>query len=71
MQEGTIAKLPADKKFGFINYGQPKDIFFHESELVGVTLAELHEGDKVKFEVTEKADKEGNMRSSAVKVSRI
>lgn len=54
MQEGTIARLVMDKGFGFIKVvGQEKDLFFHSNELVGVTFEELHEGDKVTFEVAD------------------
>ena len=54
MQEGIIARLVADKGFGFIKReGEEKDLFFHSNELVGVTFDELREGDKVTFEVGE------------------
>jgi len=53
MQEGTIARL-TEKGFGFIKReGQEKDLFFHSNELVGVAYADLHEGDKVTFEVAD------------------
>lgn len=49
--KGTIKRLVTEKKFGFIApEGADKDVFFHESELVGVTFAELNEGDAVTFE---------------------
>jgi len=65
MQTGTIARL-TDKGFGFIKIdGQEKDLFFHSSELVGVTFDELREGDKLTFEVGE-----GQKGPNAVKVSR-
>ena len=48
---GTINKL-TDKGFGFISTeGQEKGIFFHSNSLVGVQFSELHEGDKVTFDV--------------------
>jgi CspA family cold shock protein len=48
---GTIKKL-TDKGFGFISVeGQEKDVFFHGKSLVGVTFAELHEGDAVSFDM--------------------
>ncbi|PIR83318.1 cold-shock protein [Candidatus Kaiserbacteria bacterium CG10_big_fil_rev_8_21_14_0_10_56_12] len=54
MQEGTIARLIADKYFGFIKVdGQEKDLFFHANELVGCDFASLREGDKVTFEVAD------------------
>jgi CspA family cold shock protein len=53
---GVIKRL-TDKGFGFITPdGGDKDVFFHNSALVGVTFNELREGDKVSFE-TEESDK--------------
>lgn len=50
--QGTIKTLPPGKSFGFISReGEAKDLFFHEKELKGVTLAELKVGDAVTFEV--------------------
>jgi cold shock protein len=46
--EGTIKRL-TDKGFGFISTASGKDIFFHQSALVGVTMEELHQGQKVTF----------------------
>lgn len=52
MQEGTVARIIADKGFGFIKRdGQEKDLFFHSNELQNVKIEELREGDKVTFEV--------------------
>lgn len=66
MQQGTIARL-TDKGFGFISReGEQKDLFFHANELVNVQYSELHEGDKVEFEV-----EEGPKGLNAVKVSRV
>ncbi len=65
MQTGTIARV-TDKGFGFIKVdGQEKDLFFHSSELVGVSFDSLREGDKVTFEVGE-----GPKGPNATKVSR-
>ncbi len=47
--KGTIKKLN-EKGFGFISTGGPKDLFFHSTDLVGVTFNDLHEGDAVSFE---------------------
>ncbi len=53
---GKIARL-TDKGFGFIKAdGQDKDLFFHNSALVGVAFNDLREGDAVTFE-TEDSDK--------------
>jgi len=48
MAEGTIKKL-TDKGFGFINTGGSKDLFFHSSNLEGVSFDDLREGDTVTF----------------------
>jgi CspA family cold shock protein len=50
MAEGTIKRL-TDKGFGFIEAGRGKDLFFHMSSLDGARFEELHEGQKVSFEV--------------------
>lgn len=53
MQEGTIARL-TDRGFGFIKReGAEKDLFFHSNELKNVEFKDLHEGDKVTFDVAE------------------
>ena len=48
MAEGTIKRL-MDKGFGFINTGKEKDLFFHSSNLQGVSFEELREGQRVSF----------------------
>jgi CspA family cold shock protein len=48
MAEGTIKKL-TEKGFGFIETGGEKDLFFHMSNLEGVTYEELHEGQRVSY----------------------
>lgn len=50
MAEGTIKKLVTDKGFGFIE-GEKGDVFFHHSALVGSTIEQLREGQRVQFEV--------------------
>jgi len=51
--QGTIKKL-TDKNFGFISQeGENKDLFFHASELVGVSFSDLKEGDTVTFDVNQ------------------
>ena len=53
MDTGTIKTL-TDKGYGFIaREGQPKDLFFHSKDLVGVTFEELQVGDKLTFEVVD------------------
>jgi len=49
--QGTIKKK-TDRGFGFISQeGETKDLFFHSSDLVGVTFDELQEGVAVTFDV--------------------
>jgi CspA family cold shock protein len=48
MAEGTIKRL-TDKGFGFIDTGTDKDMFFHMSNLEGVSYDELQEGQRVSY----------------------
>ena len=48
MPEGTIKRL-TDKGFGFIDTGAGQDVFFHMSNLEGVTYEELQEGQRVSY----------------------
>ena len=48
MAEGTIKRL-TDKGFGFINTGTDKDMFFHSSNVEGVSYEELQEGQRVSY----------------------
>ncbi|MDE0736091.1 MAG: cold shock domain-containing protein [Pirellulaceae bacterium] len=48
MPEGTIKRL-TDKGFGFIDTGNGRDVFFHMSNLEGVTYEELQEGQHVTY----------------------
>ena len=48
MAEGTIKRL-TQKGFGFIDTGTDKDLFFHTSNLEGVSYEELQEGQRVSF----------------------
>lgn len=50
---GTI-KTKTDRGFGFIaRDGESKDLFFHSSDLSGVTFDELQEGAAVTFDVVD------------------
>jgi len=66
---GTIKPIQAGKTYGFIAREGDKDIFFHESALVGVTLAELKEGETVSFDI--EPPREGAKGPSAVNVTRV
>ncbi len=60
---GTI-KTKTDRGFGFISRdGEEKDLFFHSSDLDGVTFEELQEGATVTFDV-----EDGDRGPSAKKV---
>ena len=48
MAEGTIKRL-TDRGFGFIDTGTGEDIFFHNSNLEGVSYEELQEGQRVEY----------------------
>ena len=48
MAEGTIKRL-TDKGFGFINNGSSQDMFFHSSNVEGVSFEELREGQNVSY----------------------
>ena len=48
MAEGTIKRL-TDKGFGFIEDGSDKDMFFHRSNLDGVSYDQLQEGQRVSY----------------------
>ncbi len=48
MAEGTIKRL-TDRGFGFIDTGNDNDIFFHSSNLEGVSYEELQEGQRVSY----------------------
>ncbi|QDT42870.1 putative cold shock protein A [Gimesia alba] len=52
MPQGKIKRLVTDRGFGFIE-GERGDLFFHHSEVQGVTLEELQEGQTVEYEVGE------------------
>ena len=48
MAEGTIKRL-TDRGFGFIDTGSDKDLFFHSSNLEGVSYEELEVGQRVEY----------------------
>jgi CspA family cold shock protein len=56
MHTGKIKKLIRDRGFGFISDADGKEVFFHQSALVGITFDSLQEGNGVEFDV-EKSDR--------------
>jgi cold shock protein len=63
---GTI-KTKTDRGFGFISRdGETKDLFFHSSDLSGVTFDELQVGAAVTFDVE---DGEKGPRAKNVKLA--
>lgn len=48
MAEGTIKRL-TDKGFGFIDTGTSQDMFFHSSNVEGVSFDQLREGERVTY----------------------
>jgi len=52
MPQGKIKKLVADRGFGFVEADRG-DLFFHHSEVQGITFEELQEGQTVEYEVGE------------------
>jgi CspA family cold shock protein len=50
MPEGKIKKLISDRGFGFIE-GERGELFFHHSDVQGVSFDDLREGQLVQFEI--------------------
>jgi cold shock CspA family protein len=52
-ETGRIIRYLEDKKYGFINYGSNKDVFFHQSEITDSRISEAInlQGMKVSFTV--------------------
>ena len=48
MAEGTIKRI-TDRGFGFIDTGGGEDMFFHSSNVEGVSYEELKEGQRVSY----------------------
>jgi len=56
MHKGKIKKLIGDRGFGFISDTDGREVFFHQSSLVGIEFDALNEDQEVEFEI-EKSDK--------------
>ena len=51
MHKGTINKVVRDRGFGFIDDTDGRQVFFHQSSLVGTSFDSLQGEEKVEFEV--------------------
>jgi CspA family cold shock protein len=51
MHKGKIKKLVSDRGFGFISDTDGREVFFHQSSLVGITFDTLKGDEEVEFEV--------------------
>jgi CspA family cold shock protein len=66
MDEGTI-KTITDRGFGFIRPDNAReDVFFHQNALVGVSIDQLRQGDRVSFTI-EPDPRSGRMRAQDVR----
>jgi len=64
---GTV-KTKTEKGFGFISRdGETKDLFFHSTDLIGITFDELQVGAAVTFDVVdgEKGPSAKNVKPAA------
>jgi cold shock protein len=50
MPQGKVKKLVSERGFGFIE-GERGDLFFHHSEVQGISFEELREGQAVEYTV--------------------
>ena len=51
MHKGKIKRLIRDRGFGFIDDTDGREVFFHQSSLVGITFDTLKGDEEVEFEV--------------------
>jgi len=51
MHSGVIKKLVRDRGFGFISDTDGREVFFHQSSLVGIEFNALNGDEKVQFEI--------------------
>jgi cold shock protein len=50
VMNGMVARVMADKGFGFIRAENGQEYFFHQSAVLGARIYELREGQPVTFE---------------------
>ncbi len=53
MAKGTVARLIADRGYGFITTEEGKDVFFHRTSLQGLEFDSLKDGQALEFEIEE------------------
>ena len=51
MHNGKVKKLVRERGFGFISDTYGREVFFHQSGLVGVTFDSLKEEQDVEFDI--------------------
>jgi len=51
MHNGKVKKLVRERGFGFISDTDGREVFFHQSGLVGVTFDSLKEEQDVEFDI--------------------
>lgn len=51
MHSGKIKKVVRERGFGFISDTDGREVFFHQSGLVGIQFDSLKEEQKVEFEI--------------------
>ena len=51
MHTGTIKKLVRDRGFGFITDTDSREVFFHQSSMIGTSFDALQGDEKVEFEI--------------------
>ena len=51
MHNGKVKKLVTERGFGFISDSDGREVFFHQSGLVGATFADLKEEQEVEFDI--------------------
>lgn len=50
MPQGKIKRLVSDRGFGFVE-GDRDDVFFHHSQVIGVSFDDLKEGQEMEYEI--------------------
>ena len=55
MHTGTIKKLVRDRGFGFISDTDGREVFFHQSSIIGSSFDALSGDEKVQFEIENSA----------------